>query len=96
VFDKIIFCNILIEIYRRSVFLVMKSFAPFGTAMSTHLIDTYSDIFSLQLCASEGNLANTCFRTALGRSLYLSLVFSALFYTKLPSTCRIDRVSYNG
>lgn len=59
-------------------------------------MDIYFDIFSIEYCASEGNLANTFFHTALGFSLYFSLIINALFYTKLPSTCRVDRVSCNG
>ena len=76
--------------------LVLKNFAPFGTGMRTHLIDIYFDIFSLEYCASEGNLANTFFHTVLGFSLYFILTNNAMFYTKLPSICRVDRVSCNG
>ena len=90
------FCDILTENFPRSVFLVLKSFALFVTGMNTHQIDIYFEIFSLEYCDSEGNLANTFFRTALGFSLYLSLVINALFYAKLPSTCGVDHVSCNG
>jgi len=90
------FCNILTENFPRNVFLVLKNFAHCGTGMSTHLIDIYFDIFSLEYCATEGNMKNTLFRTALGFSLCLSLVINALFYAKLPGTCRVDRVSCNG
>lgn len=87
-------CNTLTENFPINVFLALKNFAPFGTGRSTHLIDF--DIFSLEYWASEGNLSNTLFHTALGFSLYFSLIINALFYTKLPSTCRIDRLSCNG
>ena len=60
-FDYTMFCNILTENFPRNVFVVLKSFAPFGAGMSTHLIYVYFDIYSLEYCATEGNLKTLYF-----------------------------------